>query len=79
MRNLPLVFSSTFFRQKSLVGGVDDPQFSSELNNVHPYKASYKDFKRFFVKVMSVEGSFPFFLDENLSERIAFFLDDRSQ
>ncbi|MED6159361.1 hypothetical protein PIB30_041597 [Stylosanthes scabra] len=37
------------------------------------FKASYKDFKGFYVKVRSAEDSYPFFLDENFSEKFPLY------
>ncbi|MED6153352.1 hypothetical protein PIB30_101155 [Stylosanthes scabra] len=42
-----------------------------------PFKASYKDFKEFYIKVRSAEDSFPFFLDEHLVERFPLYWNKR--
>ncbi|MED6181609.1 hypothetical protein PIB30_020873 [Stylosanthes scabra] len=38
-----------------------------------PFKASYKDFKEFYIKVRSAEDSFPFFLDGHLAEKFPLY------
>ncbi|MED6187335.1 hypothetical protein PIB30_075444 [Stylosanthes scabra] len=38
-----------------------------------PFKASYKDFKEFYIKVRSAEDSFPFFLDGYLAEKFPLY------
>ncbi|MED6176555.1 hypothetical protein PIB30_089394 [Stylosanthes scabra] len=37
------------------------------------FKAIYRDFKKFYVKVRSPEDAIPFFLDENLSEKFPLY------
>ncbi|MED6200927.1 hypothetical protein PIB30_090053 [Stylosanthes scabra] len=37
------------------------------------FKATYRDFKKFYVKVRSPEDAIPFFLDENLSEKFPLY------
>ncbi|MED6211153.1 hypothetical protein PIB30_070893 [Stylosanthes scabra] len=43
-----------------------------------PFKASYKDFKEFYVKVRSTEDNFPFYLDEHIAERFPLYWRKRS-
>ncbi|MED6168864.1 hypothetical protein PIB30_015698 [Stylosanthes scabra] len=42
-----------------------------------PFKATYRDFKEFYIKVRSTEGSFPFFLDEHLAEWFPLYWNKR--
>ncbi|MED6202498.1 hypothetical protein PIB30_106225 [Stylosanthes scabra] len=37
------------------------------------FKATYRDFKKFYVKVRSPEDAIPFFLDENLSQKFPLY------
>ncbi|MED6174322.1 hypothetical protein PIB30_068004 [Stylosanthes scabra] len=37
------------------------------------FKATYRDFKNFYIKVRSSEDVIPFFLDENLSQKFPFY------
>ncbi|MED6161751.1 hypothetical protein PIB30_063722 [Stylosanthes scabra] len=37
------------------------------------FKASYKDFKEFYIKVRSTEDSFPFYLDRHLAEKFPLY------
>ncbi|MED6209645.1 hypothetical protein PIB30_056731 [Stylosanthes scabra] len=42
-----------------------------------PFKASYKDFKEFYIKVRSAEDSFPFYLDNHLAEKFPLYWNKR--
>ncbi|MED6138092.1 hypothetical protein PIB30_071065 [Stylosanthes scabra] len=42
-----------------------------------PFKASYKDFKEFYIKVRSSEESFPFYLDNHLAEKFPLYWSKR--
>ncbi|MED6156458.1 hypothetical protein PIB30_014423 [Stylosanthes scabra] len=42
-----------------------------------PFKATYRDFKEYYVKVRSAEDSFPFYLDEHLAEKFPLYWNKR--
>ncbi|MED6209664.1 hypothetical protein PIB30_056907 [Stylosanthes scabra] len=42
-----------------------------------PFKATYRDFKDYYIKVRSAENSFPFYLDEHLAKRFPLYWNKR--
>ncbi|MED6115627.1 hypothetical protein PIB30_092496, partial [Stylosanthes scabra] len=52
--------------------------YVSSFHRHRTFFATYRDFKKFYVKVRSPEDAIPFFLDENLSEKISFVLETES-
>ncbi|MED6143980.1 hypothetical protein PIB30_011225 [Stylosanthes scabra] len=66
------------FQAKSVDRGVWVTLNSHQGRSVFcPFKPTYRDFKEFYIKVRSVEDSFPFFLDEHLAERFPLYWNKR--